>query len=60
MVVPFRKLSTKKEAILTSKIDQLIITIGIILSISLDDILQVFKRKCLVKIFKTSIVQTTN
>jgi len=29
MVVPFRKLSTKKEAILTSKIDQLIITIGI-------------------------------
>ena len=60
MVVPFRKLSTKKEAILTSKIDQLIITIGIILSISLDDILRVFKRKCLVKFFKTSIVQTTN
>ena len=29
MVVPFRKLSTKKKAILTSKIDQLIITIGI-------------------------------
>ena len=29
MVVPFRKLSTKKEAILTSKIDQLTITIGI-------------------------------
>ena len=30
MVTPFRKFSTKKEAILTSKIDQLIITIGII------------------------------
>ena len=29
MVVPFRKFSTKKEIILTSKIDQLIITIGI-------------------------------
>jgi len=29
MVTPFRKFSTKKEAILTSKIDQLIITIGI-------------------------------
>ena len=29
MVVPFRKFSTKKEAVLTSKIDQLIITIGI-------------------------------
>ena len=31
MVIPFRKFSTKKEAILTSKIDQLIITIGIIM-----------------------------
>ena len=29
MVIPFRTFSTKKEAILTSKIDQLIITIGI-------------------------------
>jgi len=30
MLVPFREFSTKKEAILTSKTDQLIITIGII------------------------------
>jgi len=29
VIVPFRKLSTKKGTILTSKIDQLIITIGI-------------------------------
>jgi len=29
VVVPFEKISQNKEAILTSKIDQLIITIGI-------------------------------
>jgi len=31
MVVPFTKLSTKKQIILTSKTDQLMTTIGIIL-----------------------------
>ena len=36
MVVPFRKISTKKVAILTSKIDQLIITIGISTDIAIN------------------------
>jgi len=36
MVTPFRKFSTKKEAILTSKIDQLIITIGISILININ------------------------